>query len=127
MDFNTPFTGQITHQKVAVLSELQLDSGYTLKKVPIAYTNHGKLNSRGDNAIVICHALTGSADVTDWWKQMFAFNNKALDPGKFFIICMNALGSPYGSASPVTPIHGEPKNGLYGPNFPTTTFADDVR
>lgn len=127
MNLSTRFTASINHQKVAVLPELHLDSGHTLLNVPIAYTTHGKLNSKGNNAIIVCHALTGSADVADWWKQMFEFENKALDPQKFFIVCMNALGSPYGSASPVTPIDGEPNEGLYGPDFPTTTFADDVR
>ena len=50
---------------------------------------------------------------------------KAFDPQRFFIICCNTLGSPYGSASPVTvnPETGRP----YGPEFPPTTIRDDVR
>jgi homoserine acetyltransferase len=50
---------------------------------------------------------------------------KAFDTSKFFIFCGNALGSPYGSASPVTlnPDTGEP----YGPEFPLVTIRDDVR
>jgi len=50
---------------------------------------------------------------------------KAFDPNRFFIICANTLGSPYGSASPVTlnPDTGKP----YGPEFPPTTIRDDVR
>lgn len=50
---------------------------------------------------------------------------KAFDPNRFFIICMNVLGSPYGSASPVTINHktGKP----YGPEFPPTTIRDDIR
>lgn len=50
---------------------------------------------------------------------------KAFDLSRFFIVCANTLGSPYGSASPVT-IH--PKTGKpYGPEFPPTTIRDDVR
>ena len=51
--------------------------------------------------------------------------NKAFDTNRFFIFCANALGSPYGSASPVTtnPETGKP----YGPSFPQTTIRDDVR
>ena len=50
---------------------------------------------------------------------------KAFDPNRFFIICLNTLGSPYGSASPVTinPDTGKP----YGPEFPPTTIRDDIR
>ena len=50
---------------------------------------------------------------------------KAFDPNRFFIICLNSLGSPYGSASPVTinTDTGKP----YGPEFPQTTIRDDVR
>ena len=50
---------------------------------------------------------------------------KAFDPNRFFIFCANVLGSPYGSASPVTinPDTGKP----YGPEFPATTIRDDVR
>ena len=50
---------------------------------------------------------------------------KAFDPNRFFIICANTLGSPYGSASPVTI---NPDTGRqYGPEFPPTTIRDDVR
>ena len=49
---------------------------------------------------------------------------KAFDPNRFFIICANTLGSPYGSASPVTI---NPDTGKqYGPEFPPTTIRDDV-
>ncbi len=50
---------------------------------------------------------------------------KAFDPRRYFIFCANVMGSPYGSASPVTP---NPDTGsLYGPEFPATTIRDDVR
>ena len=50
---------------------------------------------------------------------------KAFDPNRFFIFCANVMGSPYGTASPVTinPDTGKP----YGPEFPATTIRDDVR
>lgn len=50
---------------------------------------------------------------------------RAFDPTKFFIICCNVLGSPYGTASPVTV---NPDTGVnYGPEFPLTTIRDDVK
>lgn len=74
--------------------------------------------------MVICHALTGSADVSDWWGPLLG-PGRAFDPTKFFIICLNSLGSPYGSASPCT-INPDTQT-YYGPEFPLVTVKDDVR
>jgi homoserine O-acetyltransferase len=52
-------------------------------------------------------------------------SGRAFDPAKFFIICCNVLGSPYGTASPVT-LNPE-TNVNYGPEFPLATIRDDVR
>lgn len=91
--------------------------------VPVAYKTWGHLNTAGDNVMVICHALSGSADVADWWGPLIG-DGKAFDTSRFFIICCNALGSPYGSASPVTK---DPRTGnYYGPEFPLATVRDDV-
>ena len=105
----------------------ELESGVTLRNVPVAYTTRGTLNAAGDNAMVICHALTGSADVSDWWGPLLGGPGRAFDVSRFFIICLNSLGSPYGSASPVTAKDGDPSRGRYGPEFPLTTIRDDVR
>ena len=104
-----------------------LESGVTLKNVPVAFKTYGSLSLEGDNAMVICHALTGSADVGDWWGPMLGENGKAFDTTRFFVVCFNSLGSPYGSASPVTSKDGIPERGQYGPEFPLTTVRDDVR
>lgn len=99
----------------------------TLHNVPVAYTTRGTLAPGGDNAMVICHALTGSADVSDWWGPLLGGNGRAFDISRFFIVCMNSLGSPYGTASPVTARDGDVGAGRYGPEFPLTTIRDDVR
>lgn len=50
---------------------------------------------------------------------------KAFDPNRFFVVCINVMGSPYGTVSPITT---NPSTGkLYGPEFPATTIRDDVR
>jgi homoserine O-acetyltransferase len=77
--------------------------------------------------MVICHALTGSADVSDWWGPLLGRSGRAFDVTRFYIVCMNSLGSPYGSVSPVTYKDGDPEKGLYGPEFPLTTIRDDVK
>lgn len=95
--------------------------------MPVAFSTRGKLSDNQDNVMVICHALTGSADVSDWWGPLVGGNGRAFDTSRFYVVCLNSLGSPYGSASPVTYKDGDPSQGLYGPEFPLTTIRDDVR
>lgn len=122
-----PFALLVPSQKIATIPYFTLESGVTLLNVPVAYTTRGKLSAKGDNVIVVCHALTGSADFSDWWGPLVGGPGCAIDISKFFIICMNSLGSPYGSASPVTCKNGNPNSQLYGPEFPVTTIRDDVK
>lgn len=114
----------VRNQKIVVLPTFEFESGVVLEKVPIAYKTWGRLNSEGSNCMVICHALTGSLDVSDWWSHLLG-KGKAFDPTKFFIVCLNALGLPYGLASPMTI---DPRTGQrYGPHFPLATVRDDAR
>ncbi|KAM0285960.1 hypothetical protein ACHAQH_001148 [Verticillium albo-atrum] len=121
-----PFAGLIPEQQIAIIPSFTLESGVTLYNVPVAYTTRGTLNPDGDNAMVICHALTGSADVSDWWGPLLGGPGRSFDTSRFFVVCMNSLGSPYGTASPVTAKDGDPSKGRYGPEFPLTTIRDDV-
>ncbi|OAP60356.1 homoserine O-acetyltransferase [Fonsecaea erecta] len=118
------YTNLVRNIKTAIIPTFTLESGQQLHRVPVAYSAFGTLNEEGDNVLLICHALTGSSDVEDWWKPLIG-RGKAVDTSRFFVICFNSLGSPYGSASPLTtdPMTGK----LYGPTFPDTTFRDDVR
>ncbi|KAL2131129.1 hypothetical protein VTI74DRAFT_5540 [Chaetomium olivicolor] len=122
-----PFAALIPDQEIAIIPSFTLESGVTLRNVPVAYTTRGTLNENGDNVMVICHALTGSADVSDWWGPLLGGPGRAFDVSRFFVVCMNSLGSPYGTASPVTAKDGDPSKGRYGPEFPLTTIRDDVR
>lgn len=127
-----PFVKLIPNQDIAIVPSFTLESGVTLYNVPVAYKTYGTLSPAGDNAMVICHALTGSADVQDWWGPLLGGPGKdgeearAFDMSRFFVVCMNSPGSPYGSASPVTARDGNPDNEHYGPDFPLTTIRDDV-
>ena len=122
-----PYAKLIPDQHIAVVPSFTLESGVTIYNVPVAYSTRGRLAPEGHNAMVICHALSGSADVSDWWGPLLGGPGRAFDVSRFFIICINALGSPYGSASPVTYKDGDPEQGRYGPEFPLTTVRDDVR
>jgi homoserine O-acetyltransferase/O-succinyltransferase len=122
-----PFAKLIPDQKLAIVPSFTLESGVTLYDVPVAYTTRGQLSSGRDNALIVCHALSGSADVADWWGPLMGGTGQAFDATRFFIVCLNSLGSPYGSASPVTSKDGDLRNGRYGPEFPLTTIRDDVK
>lgn len=101
-----------------------LEAGGQLPSVTLAYHTYGTLNAAGDNVIWVCHALTASSDVADWWPGTVV-EGGLLDPAKYFIVCANKLGSPYGSTSPITinPATGEP----WYLDFPEITVRDMVR
>lgn len=122
-----PYSKLITDQTTVIVPSFTLESGVTLYNVPVAYTSRGELSPNSDNALVICHALSGSSDVADWWGPLLGGPGQAFDVSRFFVICLNSLGSPYGSGSAVTYKDGDPKKELYGPEFPLTTIRDDVR
>ena len=100
-----------------------LESGQVLDDLLLAYRRWGKLNPAGDNAVVVCHALTGSADADVWWAALFG-EGKALDPSRDFIVAANVLGGCYGSSGPATrDAHGV----RLGTRFPALTIRDQVR
>ena len=121
-----PFAALIPNQEIATIPSFRLESGVELHNVPVAYTTRGKLSKGGDNVMIICHALSGSADVADWWGPLLGGSGRAFDLTRFYVVCINSLGSPYGTASPVTYNHGDRSRGRYGPEFPLTTIRDDV-
>jgi homoserine O-acetyltransferase len=103
---------------------LHLELGGALPALRVAYRTWGRLDADGSNAVVLCHALTGSADADLWWTRMFG-PGRALDPEKDFVVCSNILGSCYGTTGPVSidPATGAPWFGT----FPAVTVRDMVR
>jgi len=103
---------------------LFLESGRTLCNPTLHYAVYGRLNAPRDNAVLICHALTGSALVHSWWPEIFA-PGAVLSLEHDFVICINLLGSCYGSTGPgsVDPETGQ----VYGPDFPLISIRDNVR
>jgi homoserine O-acetyltransferase len=114
-----------TYEGDYVLDEhLLLECGRTLTGVTLHYAVYGRLNAARDNAVLVCHALTGSALVGSWWPEVFA-PGAVLSLEHDFVICINMLGSCYGSTGPgsVNPETGE----VYGPDFPLVSVRDNVR
>jgi homoserine O-acetyltransferase len=111
---------------------LVLQYGGTLERVAVAYETYGELNEAGDNAVLICHALTGSAhaagrndreEVPGWWDPLIG-PGKAIDTTRFFVVCSNVLGGCYGTTGPssIDPDTGH----AYRTSFPRYTVRDMV-
>jgi homoserine O-acetyltransferase/O-succinyltransferase len=100
-----------------------LESGFTFPAIEIAYTTYGTLNAEKSNVVWICHALTANSNAADWWDGVVG-SNHVIDPEKYFIVCVNILGSCYGSTGPLStdPLTQQP----YYNNFPLITIRDMV-
>ena len=113
--------------------ELLLDSGKKIKDFQIAYQTYGNLNNQKDNAILVCHALTGDQFPAEenpitkkkgWWELMIG-PDKPIDTNKYFVICTNVLGGCVGTTGP-NDINPETLK-IYGLDFPTITIRDMVK
>ncbi|MCF0182059.1 MAG: homoserine O-acetyltransferase [Muribaculaceae bacterium] len=102
---------------------LELECGGVLPGVTVAYSTFGTMSPERDNVIWVCHAQTANSDVPDWWAHTVE-KGRFLDPERYFVVCANILGSPYGTTCPmsINPATGEP---WYG-SFPHITIRDMV-
>lgn len=102
----------------------ELENGQMLPEIDIAYHTYGVLNPDKTNVVWICHHLTASSAVADWWPGVVG-SGFVLDPARYFIVCANILGSCYGSTGPnsTNPATGQPYLG----QFPQVTIRDMVR
>lgn len=116
-----------------ITQRLSLRSGAVLGPVRLAYESYGTLNEDRSNAILICHALSGSAHVAGrhsehdprrgWWDAAVG-PGKVFDTNRYFVICSNVIGGCSGSTGPasINPATGQ----YYGLSFPMVTIADMV-
>jgi homoserine O-acetyltransferase/O-succinyltransferase len=126
----------VTTKETIDLGEFQFRSGESIPSLEVAYETYGDFT--GDNAVLICHALTGSAHVARrpdagtetagqaraWWGDVVG-PGKAIDTTEYYVVCANAPGSCYGTTGPssTNPETGEP----YGTEFPPVTIGDWTR
>lgn len=108
---------------LTVPGKFALESGQCLDNVEIAYRSWGDPANAADKAILICHALTGSADVDAWWPNIIG-PGKAFDPQHDFVICANILGSCYGTTGPVSIV--AQSGNRYRADFPRISVRDMV-
>ncbi len=125
--------GLVTPQSLDFDQPLELDCGRTLPSYRLVYETYGELNAARDNAILVCHALSGDHHAAGyhsmsdrkpgWWEACIG-PGKPLDTNRFFVVSVNNLGSCKGSSGPNTI---NPETGHYwGPDFPIVTVRDWV-
>lgn len=113
---------------------LTLECQRVLPAFELVIETYGTLNADKSNAILICHALSGSHHAAGyhaaddakpgWWDNLIG-NGKAIDTSKFFVVCLNNIGSCHGSTGPTTI---NPQTGkIYGADFPLITIKDWVK
>lgn len=127
--------GEVETQRAVLFTQdapLRLVGGGRLDHVEVAYETYGHLSAERDNAVFICHALTGDAHAAGWhpgarrpgWWDNLIGPGKPVDTDRFLVICANLLGGCSGTTGPQStdPATGRP----YGPNFPIVQIADLV-
>ncbi|MEN2752193.1 homoserine O-acetyltransferase [Psychrobacter sp. FBL11] len=134
--------GIVTPEKFHFAEPLTLECNRTLPSFDLMVETYGTLNKDKSNAILICHALSGSHHAagyysvddkkSGWWDNMIG-PNKAIDTNQFFVVCVNNIGSCFGSTGPTTinPDTLDQADGsepqVYGPDFPLITIKDWVK
>jgi len=131
--FNKNSVGLVKPNSIDLKNKLDLDCGKTLDGFKLVYETYGKLNKSKDNAVLICHALSGdhhSAGYHNkndkkpgWWDSCIG-PGKPFDTNKFYIVSLNNIGGCKGSSGPNTINTKTGKE--YGPEFPIVTVKDWV-
>lgn len=108
--------------------------GQVIAPFTIVYETFGELNAEKSNAILVCHALSagahaagrytsGADERSGWWDGLIGYG-KAIDLDKYFVVCVNLPGSPFGTTAPKSP---DPATGVpYGSRYPWPTIEDMV-
>jgi len=126
--------GLVVPQIARFDTPLHLKSGAILDSYELIYETYGELNAAKSNAVLICHALSGSHHVagyyhddpksSGWWNN-FIGPGKSIDTRKYFVVGVNNLGGCHGSTGPASIDTRTGK--YYGANFPVVTEEDWVK
>ena len=107
-------------KRFEITVDLPLENGGVLRGARIVYHDS---ETRGGKTVWICHALTANSNPEDWWAEMVG-PGKTIDTQKDRVVCVNMLGSAYGSEGPArtNPETGTP----WLLDFPMITIRDTV-
>ncbi|MCM1176576.1 MAG: homoserine O-acetyltransferase [Bacteroidales bacterium] len=102
----------------------EFEAGGQARQMKIVYHVSESATCESRKVIWICHALTANSDPSEWWPELVG-PGRLFDTEKYLVVCVNMLGSAYGSAGPssISPHTGKP----YLLDFPKITVRDIVR
>lgn len=128
-----PSIGLVSPQTLNVDAPLALSRGGSLPGFSLVYETYGELNRPRNNALLVCHALSGHHHAAGfhsleeskpgWWNTCIG-PGKPIDTDRYFVVCCNNIGGCHGSTGPLSI---NPETSLpYGPEFPEVTVKDWV-
>jgi homoserine O-acetyltransferase len=135
MTFDLPAqsVGIVKPQQFDVPVPVMLACGRSLPQIQMVYETYGTLNAKKNNAVLICHALSGDHHAAGYhseedkkagWWDYYIGPGKPIDTNKFFVVCPNNIGGCSGSTGPVSI---NPDTGKYwGADFPLVRMRDWV-
>lgn len=115
-----------------IKNPLKLSSGKIINEYDLKYETYGNLNEEKNNAVLVCHALSGNHHAAGiyeddkkpgWWDNMIG-PDKPIDTNKLYVVCLNNLGGCHGSTGPMS--KNPVTNKIYGSSFPIITVRDWV-
>ena len=126
--------GFVEYQDFVSRAPFRFESGGSIPELTLRYETYGRLNAAKDNAVLICHALSGNHHCAGvhsmderkqgWWNFMVG-PGKPIDTSRYFVVCSNALGGCSGSSGPDSI---NPETGVrYKLDFPKLTVRDMVK
>jgi homoserine O-acetyltransferase len=136
------WTAPQRRELVSAEGAFDLEVGGSIRPVEVEYETYGELSAARDNVVLVLHALSGDAHVAGWdrtaaesgrawrgrkpgWWDAMVGPGKPIDTSRFHVLCVNVLGSCYGTTGPASP---DPQTGRpYGLRFPVVTVGDWVR
>jgi homoserine O-acetyltransferase len=132
-DIDIRSVGAVAAQRAGFLEPLILKAGKTLASYELVYETYGTLNAARSNAVLVCHALSGSHHVAGfyaddpkkvgWWDNLIG-PGKPIDTERFFVIGVNNIGGCHGSTGPASIDRATSRP--YGAAFPVVTVEDWV-
>ncbi len=132
-EFPADSVGLVSPEQAHFNEPLALACGRQLGQYQLVYETYGQLNTQRNNAVLICHALSGHHHAAGyhsnedskpgWWDACIG-PGKAIDTNRFYVVSLNNLGGCNGSTGPASI---NPQTGKsYGADFPMLTVEDWV-
>ncbi|UUA73387.1 homoserine O-acetyltransferase family protein [Cellvibrio sp. QJXJ] len=115
---------QFSTQVKVYKEDFQFECGDVIPEIEVTYSTAGKLNKDRSNVVWIHHPFSCDSNPSLWWESLVSPTG-ALSPNDYYVVCISALGSCYGTTGPAS--INNVTGSVYGASFPHTTIRDVVK